>query len=86
VLASEFCGTSISSHGRPQRAWDAARASNPHLLHARSDQRGHAVFDIDERQLQARLLAVDDPLDPASAVHEQARFVVDARRPGPQPA
>lgn len=85
-LASEFCTTSISSQGRPQRSWDAARAGNPHLLHARSDQRGCTLFDIDGRQLQARLLAVDDPLDPASAVHEQARFVVDAARPGPQRA
>ena len=85
-LASEFCGTSISSHGRPQRAWDMARASHPHLLHARSDQRGYIVFDIDARRMQARLLAVDDPLDPDSAVRDQARFAVDARQPGPQPA
>ena len=86
VLASEFCGTSISSHGRAQRGWDAARAGNPHLLHARSDQRGYAAFTLDARQLQARLLAVDEPLDAASAVHEQARFAVDAGRPGPHRA
>lgn len=86
VVASEFCGSSISSHGRAQRGWDAARADNPHLLHARSDQRGYVGFTLDARQLQARLMAVDDPRDPASAVHEQARFVVDAARPGPQKA
>ncbi len=84
VLASEFCGSSISSRGRDQQLADAARRLNPHLHYGRSDQRGAIVFDIDARQLQARLLAVQQPLDPASPVHEAARFVVDARRPGPQ--
>ena len=44
------------------------------------------AFDIGPRQLQARVMAVADPRDPASAVRELARFVVDAARPGPQPA
>lgn len=86
VVASEFCGTSISSRGRDQRGIDAARALNPHVHLSRGDRRGATVFDIDARQLQARLLSVDDPADPASAVQELARFVVDARRPGPQRA
>ena len=84
VVASEFCGSSISSRGRDQRLLDAARALNPHMHLARADQRGAITFDIDARRVQARLLAVDDPLDPASAVNESARYVVEAGRPGPQ--
>ena len=86
VLASEFCGTSISSHGRDPKRLEAALPLNPHMHLARTDRRGAIVFDIDARQLQARLLDVEQPTDPASAVHELARFVVDARRPGPQRA
>ena len=86
VVASEFCGTSISSRGRDQQAMDAALALNPHMHLARGDRRGATVFDLTERQLQARLLAVDDVVDPSSAVQELARFVVDARQPGPQRA
>jgi phosphodiesterase/alkaline phosphatase D-like protein len=58
VLASEFCGTSISSRGRDQKLLDAALPLNPHMLHARRP-RGYVVFDIDARQLQARLLDVE---------------------------
>ena len=86
VVASEFCGTSISSRGRDQKAIDAARAQNPHLHLSRGDRRGATVFDFDGRQLQAQLLSVDDPADPGSAVQTLARFVVDARQPGPQRA
>jgi len=86
VVATEFCGTSISSHGLPQGRIDSARGLNPHIQHARADQRGAVSFTLDAKQLEARLLAVDDAADAASAVRVAARFVVDARRPGAQPA
>lgn len=86
VLASEFCGSSISSHGPAQARLDAQRRLNPHLLHARSDQRGCIRFTLTPTLLQADLRAVADPDDAASAVSSQARFVVEAGRPGPQRA
>jgi alkaline phosphatase D len=60
VLASEFCGTSISSRGRDQKLLDAALPLNPHMHLARAD-RAAPSFDIDARQLQARLLDVEQP-------------------------
>ena len=86
VVASEFCGTSISSRGRDQKLLDAALPLNPHMQLARADRRGAVVFDIDARLLQARLLDVEQASDPDSAVHELARFVVDPLRPGPRRA
>jgi alkaline phosphatase D len=86
VLASEFCGTSITSLSLPQARLDAARGFNPHVRYARSDQRGYVSFTLDAKQLQARLRVVDNALDPASGVSTAAGFVVDAARPGPQPA
>ena len=86
VVASEFCGSSISSRGRSQQAMDAARAVHPHMHLARADQRGIMGFEIGPRQLLARVMAVQQPDDPASAVQESARFVVEAARPGPQRA
>ena len=82
VVASEFCGTSISSLGLAQRRIDAARSFNPHVHHARSDQRGYMRFRLDAKQLQVQLRVVDDALDPASGISTAARFVVDAARPG----
>ena len=86
MLATEFCGTSITSLSMAQSRIDAARGFNPHIRYARSDQRGYVRFTLDAKRLQAQLRVVDDALDPASGVATAASFVVDAARPGAQPA
>jgi alkaline phosphatase D len=86
VIASEFCGTSISSLGLPQDRLDLARKLNPHLHHARSDQRGTMRFVLDAKSLQAELRVVQDARDPASAMAVQGRYAVEAGKPGPQKA
>jgi alkaline phosphatase D len=82
VVATEFCGTSITSEGLAQSRLDALRADNPHLRYARSDQRGYVHFTLDAERLQARLRVVDDPLDAASGIRTAARFVVAAGKAG----
>ena len=84
VVASEFCGTSITSKGLAQERIAAALPHNPHLRYARGDQRGYVAFELDERTLRARLMAVTQPDDPTSAVGVAARFAVEAGRPGAQ--
>jgi alkaline phosphatase D len=84
VVASEFCGTSISSHSTARGDIARAVAYNPHIHYGRGDQRGIVRFTLDTRALQAELRAVNDPDDPASASTRLARFVVEAARPGPR--
>ena len=86
LLATEFCGTSITSLSMSQSRIDAARGFNPHVHFARSDQRGYVSFTLDEKRLQARLRVVDNALDPASGIATVASFVVDPKQPGAQPA
>lgn len=86
IIATEFCSTSISSHGPPPQRLETLRALNPHLRHARSDQRGGVRFVLTRDRLEADLRAVADASDAASAVGSQARFVVEAGRPGAVPA
>jgi alkaline phosphatase D len=81
VIASEFCGTSITSLSLPQARIDAARAFNPHVHYGRGDQRGYMRFALDAKQLQMQVRVVD-ALDPASDVTTAARFTVDAAKPG----
>lgn len=78
LVGSEFCSSSISSRGRDQRTLDAALPLHPHMLLARVDQRGTMAFDIDTRELRARVMTVDQPADPNSPVRVLARYVVDA--------
>ncbi len=82
VVASEFCGTSITSASLAQARVDAAREFNPHVRYGRADQRGYMSFELDAKQLRASIQVVDRLADPASGVTTAARFVVDAARPG----
>jgi alkaline phosphatase D len=86
LLASEFCGTSISSQGLAQARVDRLLADNPHLRYGRSDERGYMRFELSAGRLQAELRRVAEPWNPRSAVGAGARFVVEAGRPGPQAA
>ena len=85
VIATEFCGTSITSLSHPQAREDEARAFNPHLRYAHSDQRGYMRFSLQAAQLQVQVRVVD-ALVPNSAVVTAASFVVDAMHPGAQSA
>jgi alkaline phosphatase D len=84
VLASEFCGTSISSHGPSQARVNQLLALNPHVHHGRGDQRGYVDFALSTQTLQASLMVVEHPNDAMSAVRPDAQFVVDAKQAGPQ--
>lgn len=85
ILASEFCGTSISSRaGTTQDKLDALRHNNPHVLLARSEERGYGLCDITPGQWTTQLRAVRDPLDAGSDAYTLARFVVEDGRAGPQ--
>ncbi len=84
AVATEFCGTSISSLGGHQDGIQAALAFNPHIRHARADQRGYMRFTLQRQQLHAQLQVVADARQADSALSTQARFVVQADQPGAQ--
>jgi alkaline phosphatase D len=84
VLATEFCGTSISSLGLDQARLDAALPFNPHIRHARADRRGYVRFKLEPTQLLAEMRVLDDGRDPASAISTAQRYAVAADRPGAQ--
>lgn len=84
VLASEFCGTSISSHsGTTQPKVDAIAALNPQVLYARCEERGYSLIEITPRAMTTELRAVKDPLKADSSVYSLAKFVVEDGKPGP---
>jgi alkaline phosphatase D len=84
IVASEFCGTSITSLGLDTARLTAARAINPHVHFARSDQRGYVRFTLTPQALQADLMVLDNARDAGSAIQVGARYAVDSGRPGIQ--
>ncbi|TWO71739.1 alkaline phosphatase [Caenimonas sedimenti] len=87
VIASEFCGTSISSVSNVSPAQtQRIVGNNPHLLLARADKRGYAVAEVTPTRWTTTLRVVDDAARADAAISTQARFVVEDRVPGPQPS
>ncbi len=87
IIASEFCGTSISSRsGTTQDKVNAVMRHNPHVLLARCDQRGYGLADITPKRWTTTLRVLDDPLRADSGASTLARFVVQDGQAGPVPA
>lgn len=87
VIASEFCGTSISSRsGTTQAKVDAVVAHNPQVLFARCEERGYGLAEITPQRWNTELRAVANPLRADSPIYTLAKFTVEDRRAGPQAA
>lgn len=86
VVATEFCGTSITSQGPTQARLDVLRPENPHVRFANSEKRGYAVLELTERRCLARLRALDSEKAADSPISTLATFVVEDGRPGAETA
>jgi alkaline phosphatase D len=81
-VATELCGTSVTSPGGSQAHVEAVMRDNPHIIFGDARRRGYVVVDVTAERSTARLRVVDDVADPATAVTTQATFAIDAGRPG----
>lgn len=87
TVATEFCGTSISSPS----SWTNARVQrvaklNPHVRLADVERRGYALFDVGPKSLRVALRTIDDARSRTPALDTLATFEVAAGRPGAIPA
>jgi alkaline phosphatase D len=86
VVATEFVGTSISSQGHPRRRVEAWLTDSPHIRYADPTRRGYTVAELSARRCLVHLRTLDDVKDPQSRIRTLKSFVVEADRPGAQPA
>ncbi|OWW21920.1 alkaline phosphatase D family protein [Noviherbaspirillum denitrificans] len=82
IVATEFCGTSVSSNSRPQSRTDQYVAQNPHIRYGRSDRRGYVSMEVKPSGTTVRFQALDDVRAADSGVATIASFVVEYGRPG----
>lgn len=82
VIATEFCGTSVTSNSRPQSRTDRYVAQNPHIKFGRSDVRGFTMVEITPASMAVRFQALDDVQRADSGLTTVARFVVEDGKPG----
>lgn len=86
VVASEICGTSITSQGPQQARVTVLLADNPHIKFADAEQRGYVRVELTHAAARAELRALDDVRRPDARIATAASFVVAAGRAGVQRA
>jgi alkaline phosphatase D len=86
VLATEFCGTSITSSSRPQSRTDEYVAQNPHIKFGRSVRRGYVMAEVTPAGMTVQFQAMNDVHRADSGVATIARFMVEDGNPGVRPA
>ncbi len=82
VVATEFCGTSITSQGQAQSRLDALQADNPHVRFANSEKRGYVMMTLSDTRCMAQLRVIDNEKDIAAPVSTLATFIVENGRAG----
>jgi alkaline phosphatase D len=82
AVATEICGTSLTSRGRAQSATDQVVRENPHILYGDSAHRGYFTFDVTTEACTMQQRVLDDPTDADSGVSTAATFAVNAGQPG----
>lgn len=82
VVASEFVSTSVTTRGMGKVALGRILASNPDIVHARSDERGYTRLDVTPQSVLATFLTTSFPARSGASLGVQAVGVVDAGRAG----
>ncbi|MGE5526504.1 MAG: alkaline phosphatase D family protein [Rhodospirillaceae bacterium] len=86
VVATEFCGTSISSQGPSRKRVETIIAKNPHIKLANAARRGYTVLEITRERCTATFRALQDVRDPESGIFDLARYALEDGKPGAQRA
>jgi alkaline phosphatase D len=84
VVASEFCGTSITSGAWPQETVERVLPANPHIRFANSAYRGYVRMELTPKRLRADLRAMETVRTRDAVCRTLASFVVEDGRPGPR--
>lgn len=82
VVATEFCGTSVTSTSRPQARTQQYVDMNAQLKYGRSDRRGFMLLDVRPERCVVDFRALDDARDAGSGIATIAQFSVKDGTPG----
>jgi alkaline phosphatase D len=82
IVATEFVGTSISSHGPPHELIAKALPDNPHVHFFESRRRGYVCVDLERAQMQVQMRVISDARDPHADISTLKTFAVESDKPG----
>jgi alkaline phosphatase D len=76
VVASELVTTSITSRGLSETLLAQIRDNNPDIVHARADERGYTLVEVQAQGVQAQMRATPHPAMPDSPLRTQAQWAL----------
>jgi alkaline phosphatase D len=82
VIATEFCGTSVTSSSRPQARTLQYLEMNRHTRYGRSDKRGFMLMEMTPEKTTTVFVGLDDVRDAQSGKATLATFEVANGKPG----
>ncbi len=82
AIATEFCGTSITSTPPDEDMIQTAKSEGPHIKYATGLHRGYTVMTLTNQSLKADLRVVANHRDPDTTVRTLASFVVTDGKAG----
>lgn len=82
TIATEFCGTSITSTPPDEDMIQTAKSEGPHIKYATGLHRGYTVMTLTNQSLKADLRVVANHRDPDTTVSTLASFVVTDGKAG----
>ena len=85
VVATEFCGTSITSNGPTAQQIATTLAKNPHLRYG-NGKRGYMTMELSAERCTTAVRGLTNVKRADSTIETQATFVVESGRPGARPA
>jgi alkaline phosphatase D len=81
TVATEFCGTSISSRSGGNGKTAERLAENPHYVFADAERKGYGLVDLSPQRMDVTLRVVDHVESPNAQIETLARFAVAAGQP-----
>lgn len=82
IVASEFVGGSVTSRGASREAMIRMQRDNPDVVHARGDERGYALIDVDRQAVRCEFRATPHPVLQDARLLTQAMYAVENGRAG----
>lgn len=82
VIATEICGTSISSQGPDLKATDEWMKANPHIKFFNGTSRGYVTVTLNKEEAKIALRAIETEKRPDAGISTVASFVVERGKPG----
>ena len=86
VVATEFCGTSITSQGPDSKRVAQMLERNPHLLFANGSKRGYLLMDVTAQKMETQLRAMETVKRHDAGIETLAAWTVEDGKPGAKAA